>query len=283
MTIQVWKLAARPDRLDLIPVPLPPDTGTLDAASLLLPGGAYTTFRTYEGNKVLRFYDHIQRLEDTARMAGSPVKLDEKTLRSALRQLVHYGLPGKDLRFRLTIDLEKIPGEVYISVGPLSILPLIDYQQGVRVITCDLQRQLPKAKLTRFIARAGPIRQTLPEGVNEAILVNPQGYLMEGLTSNFFAVRGKELWTAEEGVLAGITRSLVLEAARHSAIPLHLEPVNRSNLAELDEAMITSASRGLLPVRQIDDTVMKGGAPGGLTSSLMEFFIRLTQSEIETL
>jgi branched-chain amino acid aminotransferase len=279
VVLRVWKLVRQSGSQELEPVALPADVHTLDGASACLPGGAYTTLRTFAGHKALRFSDHLQRLEQTASLAGQPQVLDEQALRRALRSLLSDIPPGEEVRIRLTLDLERSPGDLYLAIEPLVTPPPEAYQRGVRAITCDLQRQLPKAKLTRFIGRSAPLRQSLPPDVNEAIMVDASGRFLEGLSSNFFAVLEGELWTAEQDVLSGITRALVLECARQAGIPLRLEPPRRQDLPNFTEAFITSASRGVLPLRQIDQTVIGTVCPGPLTRSLIHAY----QARIEKL
>ncbi len=72
VNLNVWKLIVLPGQVDLEPVELPAGVQTLDGASTCLPGGAYTTLRTFAGKKALRFSDHIRRLEETALLAGQP-------------------------------------------------------------------------------------------------------------------------------------------------------------------------------------------------------------------
>jgi branched-chain amino acid aminotransferase len=220
MPVITWKLSSlsAAGKPDLLLLPL--ESRSLDDASLQLPGGAYTTFRTFASRKVLHLQDHLARLEQTAALSGQPIHLDRAALRRALRQTITSPAPeADDWRIRLTLDLEDRPGDIYICLQPLETPPSEAYESGVLVTTIDLQRQLPKAKLTRFIARAGDVRQHLPAGVNEALMVDPRGCLLEGLSSNFFAVRAGLLYTAEEGVLSGITRSLVLQAAPDAIFP----------------------------------------------------------------
>lgn len=279
--LQVWKLGSQSGPLKLELLKLPPGAATLDAASRLLPGGAYTTLRTYAGRKALHFRDHVQRLEETARLAGQPQRLDEDHLRQALRRLLADWPADQEARLRLTLDLEQTPGEIYISLEPL-VTPLPQaYQQGVRVVTTHLQRQLPKAKLTRFIDRSAPLRRALPSEVNEAIMLDAEGRLLEGLSSNFFAVLEGVLWTAEQEVLSGITRALALECARGAGLPLRLEAPHLEDLPRFQEAFITSASRGVLPVRQVDQTVIGVACPGPLTFRLMEDFSASLQVQTE--
>lgn len=279
--LSAWKLIPQTDRVDLEPVILPEETHTLDGASASLPSGAYTTLRTYDGDKALRFRDHVRRLEETAQLAGQPHRLDEEVFRRGLRNLLSGQPSGQDVRIRLTLDLERTPGDVYVIVEPLVVPSPKDYRQGVRVITCDLERQLPKAKLTRFIERSAPLRRNLPADVNEAVMLDAQGRFKEGLSSNFFAVLAGVMWTAEQGVLSGITRELVIECAHRVGLPMRLEPPRQAAPAIFDEVFITSSSRGVLPVRQIDDTKIGAICPGPVTSLMMQAFAAALEDQIE--
>lgn len=286
----VWLVSLESTPLELRPFPMPDSARSLDEISAALPAGAYTTLRTYRGEKALRLADHFQRLEQTASLAKRPIKLDQNVLRRFLRQSIHLYRSERrqqedvsDLRIRLTLDLEVRPGDLYLAIQPLPPIPQEYYLHGVQAITCDLQRLLPEAKLTRFIDRSQHIRRLLTDGLNEAILVDNQGRLLEGLSSNFFAVLQGELRTAGEGVLAGITRSLTLECANKQHIPVRLEAVHRSALPELEEAFITSSSRGILPIRQLDEIEIGVECPGLLTRRLMQDFEEAIEEQIESI
>ena len=268
-----------------------------------LPGGAYTTLRTFHGRQVLQLEAHFSRLEQTAEMVGKPLTLDRLTVRRAmqmalllaqrwslqnqssqlrlLKTLIQWtGHPKPDFRLRLTLDLTDQPGDLYLSLQTLTTPPASAYQQGVPVITCQMQRWLPKAKLTRFIERSGAVRQSLPPGVNEALMFDDSGHLLEGLSSNFFAIIEGEIWTAEAGVLSGITRSLVLEGACQLGLALHLQPACLSDIPRLQEAFITSSSRAVLPISRIDDHPLPS-APGPITGRLMEVYEGLVEEMLE--
>lgn len=279
MSVQVWKLSETGEAPDLQPVALPQPAETLNDASAALPGGAYTTLRTYGRVRALRLPAHFARLEETARLAGYPLELPLDRLRRALATLAQAeDLPGSELRFRLTVDLEHKPGRIFIAAEALTVPSPADYENGVMVVTASMERRDPKAKLTRFISRAAAVRSSLPEGVDEALMVNPAGFVLEGLSSNFFGFLDGILRTAEEGVLLGVTRGLALDAARRLDLPIRLEPLQRSELAMLDEAFLTGTSRGVLPIRRIDSLDL--GAPGALTRRLMGAFDALLQKEL---
>lgn len=279
-TTRVWKLTS--GKLEEVFLPdVPAETpNSLNSVSARLPGGAYTTFRTYAGGRVLRLSEHIDRLRQTARSAGWELPVDEAELRGALRVLVAAGR-AVDQRLRLTLDLEKTPGDLYITVQELHAPSELAYRLGVKVVTCRLQRDHPQAKRTDFIARAEKVRRNLAQDVEEAVLLGPQGELLEGLSSNFFAVQAGQLWTSGEGVLSGVTRSLLLECARQHGIPVLLQPVFLDDIAAIDEAFITSSSRGVMPVVQIDNHRLGDGCPGSLTRRLMDWFQALVIKELQ--
>ncbi len=277
-----WKVNFIGDPL-LSAVPLPDSVVGLNQASGVLPEGAYTTFRTYQRAWVPKLEEHFRRLQETALLALSrSVPMDEAALRKALALAVQR-YPHEDARTRLTMDLTKQVGDVYISLEPLKTPPPEAYERGVHTLTRKMQRSNPKAKLTAFLHTAQQTAQASEQKVEEILMVDRQGFILEGLSSNFYAIQKGEIWTAEEGVLSGITRLMVFEAARNLGVNIHLEPVSIEQIAQIEEAFITSASRGILPVVQIDQHRIGNGRPGKLTKALMAAFQVVLQESLEQL
>lgn len=283
MNVNAWKIEIVKGRASLRPLELSASLDTFNQVSQNLPGGAYTTLRTYEGDRFLRLEAHFHRLERTAQLIGMPVSLNRVALREALHQVVVHFPPGGEVRLRLTLDLEEHPGRVYIMAERLQVPPFTAYQFGVKAVTCQVQRQFPQAKRTKFIQKSERVRKQLPPSVNEAIMVGADDHLLEGLSSNFFAVKKGEIWTADEGALAGTTRALVLELIAQLELSLHLQGVRLSVVPDVEEAFITSASRGVLPVIQIDQVVIGSGLPGEITRRLMARYQEFIGAEAETL
>lgn len=293
--IETWKFASKKGQTaGLEPVLINPPPKTLNEASSSLPQGVYTTFRTYAGTKVLPLQDHIHRLEESSQLVGKPVYIDSEIFVRILSQALsvyysnlHYkedeNSPeneSKNSRIRITLDLENEPGRIYISIEPLKVPTPLDYQGGVRVVIIHGQRSNPKAKQTDFIITGETIRQELPERINEALLVGEEGRILEGLSSNFFAIKNGSLWTAETGILPGITRSLALQAANLEGLPVHLEGLPVSAIGSIDGAFITSSSRSILPVRMINYILVGNGHPDELTRRLMRKFSQEIQSRL---
>lgn len=244
--------------------PAPGRWATLDAQSLELPDGVYTTLRTYGGTGIVGLGEHLRRLVESRRLLGAACDLDRAWLREGLRAaLAAAALP--EVRLRITVPL--VCDEVWIGVEPFVPYPARLYEEGVRCTTSALARETPRAKSTRFIAPARSARGGSEPGVHELLLVDGEGRILEGSSSNFFAVLDGELRTAGEEVLAGVTRGIVLSLA-HSLLPVREEAVTVAELAASSEAFITSSSREVMPVVEVDHRPIGDGHPGRVAREL---------------
>ena len=274
-------LVARLDDAGVSLIELPFTTDNLNEISQWLPAGAYTTFRTYEGGKALWLDKHYHRLEETLALAGKPLQLNRPQISRGVREMLE-AYQGDDARVRITVDATKNPGDVFIALAPLVIPSDDEYKKGVKVISCNIdKRENPKAKLTNFISRAEAVRNKLPAGVHEALIVNGGGQILEGLSSNFFAVRKGELQVADDGALSGLTMKMVLEEADRLGIKHRARGVCISEVDEIDEAFITSASRSILPVTSIDYKPVGDGKAGKVTKQLQAAFRQRLLDEIQ--
>jgi branched-chain amino acid aminotransferase len=250
---------------------------SLAAASQALPEGAYTTLRTYGGNGVVRLGQHLARLEESVALKGTPGHIDAAAARGALAAaLARCAHP--ESRVRLTFA----PPRLFVAVEAFAPLAARLYEQGVACVTLDLERENPHAKDTRFIATARDAYSQLPPGVEEGLLVARDGAVLEGLSSNFFAIREGALRTEGARALAGVTRSLVVEVAE-PLLPVRLLAIQRDELPIVDEAFITSVSRELLPVVAVDGRPVDKGRVGTRTRAILQAFAALVARERETL
>jgi branched-chain amino acid aminotransferase len=275
MPVHVYQL----DACELVKIGL---TGpTLDAVSMQLPPGSFTTFRTYEQYRVLGLSAHLQRLVDSHAALCKNRPLDLPRLRWALGQVIEReNLPAARLRVTAPFDA----AVVLISLEPFEPYPPEFYIQGVRCVTTRLQRDTPQAKQTTFIAPSRALKaQTdahIPH-IHEMLMVDAQGRILEGITSNFFAVLGGKLRTAGQGILEGITRSIVLQEASQ-ILPVAPEAIHVNDLSRVSEAFITSSTRQVMPVIQVDNQIIGNGLPGEITRGLMERYHARALAEAET-
>ena len=257
-------------------------TKTIAETSKYTPIGAYTSFRTYNSFGVLRLTKHLDRLEETAKLAGYDITLDRDSLKTTLTALIAVSR-AEEKRVRITIDLEKNIGDIYIAMESLKVPSPEKYAQGIICKTAEAHRDNPKAKLSNFLSRAEGIRGQEQGEFDEILMYTADGDLLEGLSSNYFGIIGDTIYTADEGVLSGTTRDFILNIAEKLKIPVKLHPVNLSEIDKLDEAFISSTSRGILPIRMIDDISMKQKVPGPVTKNLSDEFTAGLSSGIESL
>jgi branched-chain amino acid aminotransferase len=257
----------------------PTTASTLDQHSLTLPRGAYTTFRTYHGTQAFRLEEHLTRLTESAALDGISRSIAHPEVRAAIKEAVQ--LAGfSESRVRLTLPYEA-PGGLYIAVAPYTPLPANFYQEGVHCVTASpgLKRDNPRSKGTSFISPGSQARAGLA-AAHEVLLLSAQGDILEGSSSNFFAVLDQALRTAEEGVLWGTTRTLALSQAE-GLLSVVRKPVSVGELPRLREAFLTSVSRGILPVTRIDDTPIDDGIPGPVSKELGRRLLAAITAELE--
>jgi branched-chain amino acid aminotransferase len=218
----------------------------------------------------------VARLNNSVARLGEKQALDEASARRAVAAALE-ATAHPESRLRLTFA----PPRFFLSVEPY--VPLDDalYQEGVACVTVRVRRADPLTKDTRFAATAAATYQTLPPRAHEGLLVGEDGSLLEGLSSNFFAVRDGRLYTEETRALPGVTRSLVLELAL-GILPVSTTAVRLADLPSVSECFVTSVSRGILPVVSIDGQTVGAGSPGPVTHELMARFANLIDREAES-
>ena len=257
------------------------EAGSLDDISRKYPEGAYVTFRTYEGIKAFHLKDHISRLINTLRVATIDKQRLDNDIRLALHTLFNEQNAG-DHRVRLIVPFSDI-STLFILVEETVSPGRQQYEHGVEVITAFYERLEPERKQTGFIKASEGLRRKIIPPVNEVLLVNHDGYILEGLSSNVFFVKGNAVFTAREGILAGVTRKVVLEACDDLAIQVHLAAAKLDEISLYKEAFITSTSRAVLPVVKIDGEQIGDGFPGQVTRKVMQGFAAKISAGLEEL
>jgi len=235
------------------------DRSSLDAITRQLPDGYYSTFRTYDGcTRVLGLKAHLHRLPN----------VDASSLRRNLIQLLEP-YRSDEARVRVVLTMQ---GQLYISIEPLKLLPHEVYEKGVCVETIETRRDAPRIKSTAFIGGSDAERKHIAQaGIFEALLVK-NGRILEGMTSNFFYIRDSVLYTAQRDILLGVTRRTVIRVARERGLDVRYVPLKLDQLSAVKEAFITSSSRGIVPVVQIDNVTVGEGKVGSITKMLMSAY-----------
>ena len=243
----------------------------------------FETLRTY-GGKAYAIEEHLLRLVRSAErvLITIPVALAElrdevlraieasKNLDSYVRIMVTRGTGPMGL----DPDLAEHPSRV-VLVEPLVVPSSESYRSGIGAIFVRTARATDAtsaegAKVANYLTSLLALREARLAGAAEALVVDGRGFVVEGATSNLFVVAKGELATPPEeaGILPGITRAHLLEAARNLGIVTHLQPVSESALLAADEVFISSSIREVLPVVRVGSHTIGSGVPGLVTRRL---------------
>ncbi|MBN1564614.1 MAG: aminotransferase class IV family protein [Anaerolineae bacterium] len=241
------------------------------------PGGVYTVTRTFQHDHALLFDAHLDRLEQSAQLAGIAFDLDRDRLRAALRDLIQQA-DFPDARFRITVPAAQ-SDHIYLALEPLHPVPAEIMQNGAHLKIVPLARTNPAAKTTIWMDQRAATVNSLPSNVYEGLLVDETGHILEGMSSNFYGVLNGKLYTARDHVLEGIVRRAMLEIAPE-VLPVELRALHRDDLPRLTEAIMTSSSRGVVPVTRIDDQPIGDGAIGSVTRALQQAYERWWMAHI---
>lgn len=245
--------------------------------------GVFDFLRTY--NRVpFKLQEHVQRLQNSANLIGLSLPWSTEEIAAiAKNTLERNHFPEANIRIVVTggysADFITPSGQpsLMVIITPVSQYPKNYYEQGIKVITVQTERFLPKSKSLSYISAISALQQAKLNQAVEALYVNQQGQVLEGTTTNFFVFRGSQLITPKKNILKGITRDVVLELAKNQ-FEIVEQPIDYSDLSDFDEAFITSSTKEIMPVVQIDEFQISPGKPGTKTQLLMDLFHKYTQS-----
>ena len=250
--------------------------------------GVYEVLRTYR--RVPFLYDrHMRRMRQSAERLMLDVPFDDDTLLAWIEQTMAAAGELTEAYIRvmvtrgvgeLSYDLSATPTPtVVIMVKPFEPLPPEHYTRGMRLALVDTLRNHPRSvnpliKANNLLNNALAMRAAQRVGGEEALMCNYRGEITECAMSNFFLVRGGAVLTppSNAGMLEGVTRAFVFELGRDLDIDVRETTLLPPDLASADEMFITSTTRGISPVVDVDGRAVGSGTPGPITKRLIELY-----------
>jgi len=247
----------------------------------------YEVLRTYGG---LAFEPgrHFRRLRASAARLGFSVPAsDADLLTQADALLARAGTGESYIRIIVSRGLgdcsysfERVQGPTVVMIQkPLPPYPAWHYEDGIKIAAVSVRRNHPRAldpaiKSSNLLNNILAVREAQSRGAEEPVLLNQEGFLAEGASTNVFLALAGTLLTPplSAGILAGITREVVLELLPGLGIPFGERPLHLDELLSADEAFLTSTTREVVPVRQVDGASVGSGRPGPLTRRVMVAF-----------
>jgi len=250
---------------------------------LLFGDSVYEVIPAY-GGRPFRVEHHLQRLDRSLASIRMDNPLTHEEWRRVFERLSKQ-LPGQDQSIYLQVTRGAYP--VRNHVIPAKIQPNVlaftslnpprdseKAEQGIRVITLDdIRWHRCDIKATALLANVLARAQATEEGADEAILIR-DGAALEGTASNLFVASNGLLITPpdSEELLPGITRDLVLELAQEAGIPYAQAAIAAADLESADEIWLTSSTREISAVIELNGRPVGSGRPGELWQRMDALF-----------
>lgn len=255
--------------------------------------GVFEGIRAYHG-RVFKLKEHVERLFYSAKAILLDIPMTPEEVSRAviatcranklrdcyIRLLVTRGIGTLGLNPRSC----KNPSVIVIA-GKIQIYPPELYARGMEIVTVPTVRNLhsavnPAVKSLNYLNNILAKIEANNAGVEEAIMLNAEGFVSECTADNIFIVKNGELFTPplSAGALYGITRQTVIELARLSGLKASEPNLTRYDLFNADECFITGTGAEIVPIIKIDGRVIGSGKPGIITRKLENEYHTLTQT-----
>ena len=253
-------------------------------------------YKTSDGPAIFRLGDHLQRLLQSARVLGFvelPFSLEELTdatkqvvaangyAECYIRPLIYLAEGG----WNLSVD-SGVPHTGIAVWKWSSYLGEEALQKGVRANTASFTRHHPNATMTKAKIAGNYVNSVLAKteslrlGFDEAIMLDPQGYVAECTGENLFLARNGVLYTPPTAaILEGITRDTLLQLAADLEIEILEQPISRDQLYSADEVFVCGTAAEVIALREIDFRPIGAGCTGPLCRQLQEDFHAVVRGE----
>ncbi len=266
-------------------------------SGFLIGDGVWEGIRYHE--QTFLFLDrHLERLFQGAAAIDLDLGMGRDELTQALLETVRANRmeTGVHVRLMVTRGVKETPSQdPRLTLGGPTVVIIAEHKlaspettrRGIRLFTAATRRGSPDyldpqlnchSKLHEVIA----LIQALKGGADEALMLDIHGFVATCNATNFFVVRGEEVWTSTgQYCLHGVTRSLIIELCRRNGIPVTERPFTLTNVYDASEAFVTGTFGGVTPVVEVDGRTIGLGSQGRRTAELRRLYEARVAEEVE--
>ena len=252
-------------------------------------------YNTPDGTAIFRLNAHTDRLFDSAHIMGMKIPFTKEQLNEAqravvrennletayIRPLVFYGSEGMGIRadnLRVHVVIAAWHWGAYMGEEAL--------ERGIKIRPSSFTRHHVNITMTRAKASGAymnsmlALQEAVSAGADEALLLDPEGYVAEGSGENVFIVKNGTIYTPEvTACLNGITRATVLALASQFGIPIVEKRITRDEVYIADEAFFTGTAAEVTPIRELDNRQIGEGRRGPVTEKLQKAYFDLVTGQ----
>ena len=244
--------------------------------------GAFDFLRTYN-KRPFYLKEHCQRLHNSCAQIGLHCPWSIEEISDIVMQTLEHNPQHDEYNIRLVVTGGISPDSItpqdnsklMVMATGLHPLPAEWYTDGAKIITSDIERFIPGAKSTNYLAAVIAMQAAREAGAIESIYVDRNQRVLEGTTTNLFMFMGDKLVTSGDSILPGVSRLVLLDILKQH-FDLEIRDVFKKELPSVEEAFLSASNKEIVPIVTIDDLTVGNGKVGPRTQTVMEIFREFT-------
>ena len=265
-------------------------------SGFVLGDGVWEGLRVVGGRPVV-LDAHLDRLFEGAKAIAMDIGMD----RAALERAILHTLAANDMhdgvhvRLMVTRGVKRTPyQDPRATIGRATVVIIAEHKTakpetlatGLELFTVHVRRGFPDVQDPKLNSHSKlncitACVQAYTAGADEALMLDPHGFVATCNSTHFFIARGGEVWTSTgDYCLGGITRANVLRVCREAGIPAFEKNFSLTQVYSADEAFCTGTFAGVVPVRRVDGRVIGDGKPGPMVARLQALYKDLVARDV---
>ena len=260
----------------------------------LLGDGVWEGIRLYN-NHLIHLEKHLERLYEGAETIQMDIGISKSEMKSALEKTLKKNEMISDVHIRLIVSrgIKSTPYQhPKVTIGHPTIVIIPEYKKpspglkikGITLGTVStIRNNLTQDPRVNSLSKHNCIAACIEAdkmGVDEGLMLDPDGYVSTCNSTNFFMIKSNEVWTSNgQHCLNGVTRHSVIDICKKKQIPVKEKQFSINEVHEADEVFVTGTFAGIIPVRSVDGNTIGNGTRGPLTEQLQTWY----EIDIETM
>jgi branched-chain amino acid aminotransferase len=264
-------------------------------SGFVLGDGVWEGLRVHRG-KIAFLDQHLDRLYEGAKALDMEMEVSAAELRERLYRLLEKNgmQDGVHIRLMVSRGIKATPyQDPRITITPPTIVIIPEYKtalaetahKGIKLFTVHVRRGYPDVQDPKLNSHSKlncitACIQAAKAGADEALMLDPHGFVATCNSTHFFIVRKGEVWTSSgDYCLGGITRGNVIALCEQNQIPVRQKNFSLTDVYGADETFVTGTFAGLAPVREIDGRIIGDGERGPMVEKLQQLYLAMLEQE----
>jgi branched-chain amino acid aminotransferase len=264
-------------------------------SGFVLGDGIWEGLRVHHG-KVAFLDQHMDRLYEGAKALDMDMEVTPQQLRERIYRVLEENAMHEGVHIRLMVSrgIKATPyQDPRITITPPTIVIIPEYKEalpetaykGIRLFTVHVRRGYPDVQDPKLNSHSKlncitACIQATKAGADEALMLDPHGFVATCNSTHFFIVRKGEVWTSTgDYCLGGITRGNVIQLCEQNDIPVRQKNFSLTDVYGANEAFVTGTFAGLAPVAEIDGRVIGDGQRGPMVEKLQQLYLAMLEAE----